>query len=236
MATTMMAAAMATTATVEAATITSPPFLSLLSPAQTLGRERNCSRSTQRGGKPGEHHKVGVKLRLAKAPGAEHKAEAMFECAKLAFDGGAATVEAAPLIGAARYRRTGIDAALAERDHGRDVALPALGVDAIVVVSAIHRARLGVESANAYRVEQGCGEQGLVGAGRFNSPRERQAGAGANGGVDLVAVEAAAFAGGHGRAGTTARVGRRGITAVWPRPGYIGGRHERPGRARGVTR
>jgi hypothetical protein len=56
---------------------------------------------------------------------------------KLPLHGRAAAVQGAPQGRAALDRRLRLNAALAERDHGRDGALVALVVDAVVVEAAI---------------------------------------------------------------------------------------------------
>src|SRR5437870_3432909 len=82
-----------------------------------------------------------------------------------------------------------------ERDDRESVALHALGVDAVVVVPLVHRARLGAEAASAERVNQRRDVQRLVATGALDTPRERQAGAGAGGEMQLVPVEGAGSAG-----------------------------------------
>jgi hypothetical protein len=75
------------------------------------------------------------------------------------------------------------------------------------VVALVHRHGFDGEAAIPYRVEQRHRERGFVLARGFDSPGEWQAGADTDGGVDLVAVEAAALAGGDGGAVAPGGVG-----------------------------
>ena len=64
-----------------------------------------------------------MKLRLAEPACAEDEAEAMFERAEFALDGGAAPVEAAPLVGSMRDGEQRGCSAFAERDDRGDLPL-----------------------------------------------------------------------------------------------------------------
>ena len=78
-----------------------------------------------------------------------------------------------------------------ERDYR--VAVPgfAFVVDAGVVVALVHRARLWPEAASVQRVEERSGVKRAVAAGSLYLPRERQAGGGADSGVQLETEERA---------------------------------------------
>ena len=81
------------------------------------------------------------------------EAEVVLQEPELALDGRAAAVEAAPLVRSTRDAKLPLRLALAERGDGRAVALVALSVDAVVVLTAIHGHRLRPVAASAYHVE-----------------------------------------------------------------------------------
>ncbi len=95
MATTMTAAAMATMATVEAATTTRA--FSLAASEPKLRRERNGPRSGQRRWEAGEHDEVGVERDPLQTANAErHQRKIMLQAAELPLHGRASPVEVAP--------------------------------------------------------------------------------------------------------------------------------------------
>jgi hypothetical protein len=96
---------------------------------------------------------------------------------------------------------------LLERDDRAGAAGLAGSVDRFGVVAHVKRGRLGGEATILRRVEQRGGEGRFVRASRLDLPRDREVRAGADGGVDLVAVEAAALARRDGRAVSPACVG-----------------------------
>jgi hypothetical protein len=97
----MIAAAIATMATVEAAT-SMPSFLPDC-PQRKLGSERNGRRSGDRLGEASEHHKLSVEAdALAAAHPEEREAVAVLQPSELAFNGGAAAAGAAPTVARAR--------------------------------------------------------------------------------------------------------------------------------------
>jgi hypothetical protein len=104
---------------------------------------------------PGEHRKVSVKLDAGEAAHSQHRQAVMvLQSAELAIDGGAAAVQAAPLVALTRDARAALVLAPAERDDRGPVALGALGVDAGVVLAHVHRERSEREAASAGGVEQ----------------------------------------------------------------------------------
>jgi hypothetical protein len=178
-----------------------------------LCRERlgSLSRSGEGLREPSEDAEVGVKLDAGKAANAKRgKAVVMLQAAELAFHGTASFVEALEPLAMARdareqpaterERHHRLLATATERDDRLATALLNLGVDAGVVVALVCNDRFGPEAASAERVEERGDEVGLLPSRRLDSPRERQLGLGANSGVDLVAVEPAALAGGNGAA------------------------------------
>lgn len=150
---------------------------------------RACAFKGER--EPRENAEVGVQLDPPKTTNAERrKAVIVLQPAELSFDGGASTIEPLPLVRPVRDRAERNRAALSQTDDGDAAALACLVHDPVVVVSLVHRARLGPNAARVGGVEERGDEQGLVAAGRLNAPRHGKIGARADGGVDLLPVEA----------------------------------------------
>jgi hypothetical protein len=178
-----------------------------LSRLQPSGRERQCFGSMERKRQPREDAKVGMQLNARVSTHAERRESVLvFQPSEFALHRSTSPVQVAEALRVTRdarehptANRDGQDWLLAldatERDDGFAAALFALGVDAVVVVALVHRARLGVEAASVERVEHRRDEQRLVVARGARLPHKRQARRGANGHVDLVAIEAAALAG-----------------------------------------
>ena len=101
------------------------------------------------------------------------QAVGVFWATELAFHGGAATVQPAPLVGTASDAAVTITLVLAERDYGGYAPLGALGVNPIVVISHIESGRRGCEAANSQGVKQGSDVHGFVTARCLDLPRER---------------------------------------------------------------
>ncbi len=112
---------------------------------------------------------------LDTADAEERQAVLVLQPAELALDGGAAAVEVAPAVGASRDERVKLGLALAERDDGGAAAFGTPGVDAVVVVAAVHRDGFGLVATLAYGIEQRRDVQRFVPAGRLHPPRKRQA-------------------------------------------------------------
>src|SRR5437764_8149945 len=100
----------------------------------------SCPRKFQR--EPTKDRQVGVEPDALDPTNAEHRqGVVVLQASELALDGGAATVEAAPLFALARDARLTVAGVLAERDDRHHVAPGTLGVDARVVIAHVHRAR-----------------------------------------------------------------------------------------------
>jgi hypothetical protein len=192
-ATTMTAAAIATMATVEAATITR----GILSPRfarRNLSRERYRSRSRERQRESGEDGEVGVKLYLRQPAHPEwSKPVVGFQVCERPLYRAAPTVEAAEPLrvasdvreqpSAESNRHHGLPAlCTTERDHRLAGAFFAFGVDAGVVVALVHRARGSVEAPGSAispnppsspRRARARSRPGRTGAGR-RTPRPRR--------------------------------------------------------------
>jgi hypothetical protein len=136
----------------------------------------------------------------------------------LPLDGGAAVVEVAEIVAVPRDVRVVTRAARrvrladplvvdADRNDRMHTARLTLTVDALMVVSLVHRARLRGVAAGLERVEERSREQGLAVSRALYRPRERQAGLHADSGVELVPVEAAAVASADRGAVAPTRVG-----------------------------
>jgi hypothetical protein len=139
------------------------------------------------------------------------EAVVVLQAPELALDGGASPVEVAEALSVAwdareeataegERKRYLIRLCATERDNRLAAALLALGVDTVVVIALVRRARLGLDAASVDRIEQRGDEVGLLPPRRLDVPRERQAGCRTNGGVNLVAVEASTLPGGDGGA------------------------------------
>src|SRR6266511_1749924 len=84
---------------------------------------------------------------------------------------------------------------LTKRHHGAAIPLLQPLVNRSHVIALIESASLSSEAAIPGRVDQRCREARLIRPGRLDLPRQREAGARADSGVELVAVEPAALPG-----------------------------------------
>jgi hypothetical protein len=163
-------------------------LISLLLPRETLSRERCGSRSDECQRQPRENREVGVELDARKTANAERcQSIVVFQVAKRALGGGPATVEVAEALRVTRDAReqTPADADrqdwllpldAAQRDNRIAAAFFALGVDAAVIESFVHRARLRTKATSVQGVEKRSYEVRFVTPRCCDLPSERQAG------------------------------------------------------------
>jgi hypothetical protein len=164
--------------------------------ALRLRGECSHSRPTECLREPREQGEIGVKLDAGKSTRAERcEAVVVLQVAEFALDGGAPPVEipeplhvtrdAREQPPSERERQSWLALLCAtERDDRFAAALLALGVDAAVVIALVHRDGGRMETPGAYRVEQRGDELGFVMPRCLRLPGERQAGSGANSGVE----------------------------------------------------
>jgi hypothetical protein len=171
-----------------------------------LRRERySFSRPTERLREPSKDHKVGVKLDAVQATDAQReKAVVVFQLSELALHGCTPPVEVAEPLSVTRDTREQptadtrhgelLTASATERDDRFTAARFALGIDTVVVVALVRRARFGVDAASVERIEKRGDEQRLLPPRRLDAPRKRQTRRDADSGVNLVPVIPAARA------------------------------------------
>lgn len=146
-----------------------------------LRRERDLAGATERLPESREDHEVGVQpdaLNPSDAKGCE--AVIVLQPSELSLHGCPSPVEDLPFVRSERDREQRDRASLAERDDGN-----AAVAHAVVVVSAIHRARLRGEAASLDRIEQRGDVERFVTSSRLDVPQGK-VGAGAHGHVELV--------------------------------------------------
>lgn len=194
--------------------------------AISLGGERNRSRSTQRLREPCEHRQVGVECHPLQAPDAERRESVIvLQASEFALNGDAASVEVAPNLSVAREARSQppdrvdrqgwLSSDSPKRDNWHALALLALRVDSLAIVSFVHRARLGSEAASAEGIEERRDIEGFVPACRLDAPRERKPRLGAGRHLQLVPVEPPALAGRDGGAVAPGSVRVREALPFW---------------------
>jgi hypothetical protein len=176
------------------------------------------SRSTERLTESPQHDEIGVQRDSVKTTYTEwRKPVAVLQVTEGSFDRCPASVQVTEPLRVARDAREQPTAeserqswlvllCTPKRNDGFASTFLALGIDPIVVVALVHRTRLGHEAASVQRVEEWSDEVGLLPPRRLDTPRERQPGSGANGKVQLEAVEASTLTGTHGAAMPPARI------------------------------